>query len=556
MNRPTLARMLRATLPSLVTFPLLAGTPDFGPNVLILDPADRDAQGNVDAVYHLQERNQFGADRRCILLKPGDHHLHLKVGFNTQVAGLGASPDEVQVHGDLEVNAQWFQGNATHNFWRSVENFAITPDDGDVKWAVSQATAFRHMRVHGNLSLWDGGWSSGGFLADSRIDGVITSGSQQQWFTRNTDMAGGWKGGNWNMVFEGVTNPPEGDWPARPYTVVAKTPVIREKPYLALISGECFVMVPGLESDVTGANWSRPTRRIPLGDFHITHVGESAASINAALAAGRHLLITPGIYRLQESLQVTHANTVVMGLGYATLIPGQGTPALSVADVDGVTVCGLLVESGPVNSPTLVEIGPAGSSSSHADNPTFLHDLFTRTGGFGPGRTSCFVTINSHDVVADHLWLWRADHGPGRGWTSNPVANGLIVNGDRVACHGLFVEHTQEYQVLWNGEGGRTVFYQSEFPYDPPSQDEWMAPSGTCGYASYKVADHVKTHTAWGLGAYAFFHGDITVDSAIEAPEVPGIQLHHLLTFQGRGKVLHVLNQRSGLPGNPSRLTE
>ena len=48
-----------------------------------------------------------------------------------------------------------------------------------------------------------------------------------------------------------------------------------------------------------------------------------------------------------------------------------------------------------------------------------------------------------------------------------------------------------------------------------------------------RCADKVKTHEAWGLGVYAFFHGGGTVDSAIEAPDVPGVKIHHALTFRG-----------------------
>ena len=58
----------------------------------------------------------------------------------------------------------------------------------------------------------------------------------------------------------------------------------------------------------------------------------------------------------------------------------------------------------------------------------------------------------------------------GVGWNQNLSANGMVVNGNNVTVYGLFVEHHQEFQVLWNGNGGRTYFYQSEIPYDPPDQ--------------------------------------------------------------------------------------
>ncbi len=54
-------------------------------------------------------------------------------------------------------------------------------------WAVSQGTELRRLHVRGNIALDDGGWSSGGFIADSLIDGTINSGTQQQFLTRNND---------------------------------------------------------------------------------------------------------------------------------------------------------------------------------------------------------------------------------------------------------------------------------------------------------------------------------------------------------------------------------
>ncbi len=117
-----------------------------------------------------------------------------------------------------------------------------------------------------------------------------------------------------------------------------------------------------------------------------------------------------------------------------------------------------------------MEIGPEGSKASHAGNPISLHDIFFRVGGAGVGRAGVDLRINSNDTIIDHTWIWRADHGSGVGWNSNLSANGLVVNGDNVTVYGLFVEHHQEYQVLWNGNRGRTYFYQSEIPYDPPDQ--------------------------------------------------------------------------------------
>ena len=80
-----------------------------------------------------------------------------------------------------------------------------------------------------------------------------------------------------------------------------------------------------------------------------------------------------------------------------------------------------------------------------------------------------------NDTIIDHTWIWRADHGTGVGWDSNLSDNGLVVNGDHVTTYGLFVEHHQQFQVLWNGNYGRTYFYQSEIPYDPPDQASYTS---------------------------------------------------------------------------------
>lgn len=530
-----------------------AAAPDFGPNVLIFDPSMTSIQAQIDEVFKKQERSQFGPDRYVYLFKPGKYNLDVQVGFYMQVLGLGRSPDNVAITGAVRSMAQWMRGNATCNFWRSVENLSVTPtQDRNINvWAVSQATALRRVHVKGDMNLWDDGWSSGGFIADCRIDGQINSGSQQQWLSRNAEW-GKWIGGSWNMVFVGTTNPPPGEWPKAPYTVIDKTPLIREKPYLFIDdAGQYHVMVPNLQAEGTkGTTWASGASSgepLPLDRFYLAHPGkDNAASINAALGAGKHLLFTPGIYHLESSIRVTRRGTVILGLGYPTLVPDRGTPAIEVADVDGVKLGGILFEAGTANSSTLLQVGEPGNSTSHAKDPIFLYDIFCRAGGAAVGQASCFLTIHSNDVVGDNFWLWRADHGKGAAWNANKNANGLIVNGNDVTIYGLFVEHCQEYQTIWNGNGGRVYFYQSELPYDPPSAAAWSH-GNVAGYASYKVGDKVTTHEAWGLGVYCVFYAaPVVAENAIETPAAPGVKMHHMVTLRLAGKpgsgIRHVIN--------------
>jgi hypothetical protein len=82
-------------------------------------------------------------------------------------------------------------------------------------------------------------------------------------------------------------------------------------------------------------------------------------------------------------------------------------------------------------------------------------------------------------------------------------------------------------------------------PYDPPTQEAWKH-GDVNGYASYKVADTVQNHKAWGLGIYnTFREGPIFADRAIEVPNNLNVQLKHMTTFYLSGKgggILHVIN--------------
>jgi hypothetical protein len=569
---PTLAALaaLGAPIPGVVAAapPAAANATALGPNVYVFDPGMPAAEIRriASGIFKKMEANQFGPERYALLFRPGTYDdVTFNVGFYTHVAGLGRGPDDVQIRGGVNVTAWLPDGNATCNFWRTLENFAVTPTapDGVTRIAVSQAAPLRRLHVKGELQLFDwnrrrdAGWASGGFLADSVVDGKVVPASQQQWLARNSTW-GGWQNAVWNMVFVGCTNEPTGTFPNPAYTVVERTPVIREKPYLTVdASGRFGVFVPALRTDARGVSWAtRPTpgETIPLDRFYVARPeSANAGGLNAALAEGKHVLFTPGVYKLEDTLRVARADTILLGLGVPSLVPTTGRPAISVTDVGGVKIAGLIVDAGATNSPSLVEVGPPGAAADHAANPTFLYDLTVRTGGPAPGRNDVGLVINSRHVVADQVWIWRADHGAGASWGSNPTRNGLVVNGNDVTAFGLFNEHHEGYQTVWNGEGGRVYMYQSEMPYDVPDQSSWM--SGTApGFASYKVADAVTRHEAWGIGVYCYFRdAAVRARSAVEAPAAPGVKLHHLTTIWLNGRrgseISHIVNDLGGRVG-------
>ena len=122
-------------------------------------------------------------------------------------------------------------------------------------------------------------------------------------------------------------------------------------------------------------------------------------------------------------------------------------------------------------------------------------------------------------------------------------------------CYGLFVEHYQKYEVIWNGNGGETYFYQNEMPYDPPNQAAWMNGSLRATPRT-RWPTTVTTHEAYGLGSYC----DFTQPGDRERPrlrsaEQPGIKFLDLVTVSlgGEGTIEHVINTTGG--ATPSNTT-
>lgn len=539
--------------------------PNFGPNTRIFDPSmsATSIQTQLDIDFNNQKDTitaQMAPRRVAHLFKPGTYSgIHDDVGYYTSVSGLGRNPGDVVINGDITVDAfnESDKGVALQNFWRSAENMAVVPSNGTNRWAVAQAAPFRRMDVRGNLALYPAsyGFASGGYTADTRVSGQTASVSQQQWYTRDTNY-GSWNGGVWNMVFSGTPGAPATTFPNPPSTNLATTPISRDVPYLYLDGNQYRVFLPSLRTNASGASWlngGTPGTSLPMSQFYVVKSGDTAATINAALGQGCNLFFTPGIYNVNQTINITRPNTVVLGIGYATIVPQNGVTAMQVADVDGVRIKGILFDAGTTLSPSLLTVGPAGSSASHASNPTTLQDVFFRVGGAIAGKATNSLVVNSHNTIIDHSWIWRADHGNAGtwGWDEAIGDTGLVVNGNDVLATGLFVEHYQKYQVIWNGERGRTIFFQNEMPYDVPNQATWNRPNGQAGWAAYKVGDNVTTHEAWGLGSYCFFNVNPSVraENAFEVPNRSGVRLHNLLTvsLNYQGTITHVVNDVGGV---------
>ena len=531
---------------------LLAQTaPNFGPNVYIMTPS-MSAATVQSTLTALANEAQFSTNRYAVLFMPGTYAVESQVGFYESIAGLGENPSAVTINGYLTANTTDSNGNITTNFWRSMENMAID-SPSTLQWGVSQGAAFRRMQINGSLELANTycGYASGGFMSDTVVTGQVNSCSQQQWYTRNSAI-GSWSGDVWNMVFSGVQGAPAQSFPNPPFTTLASTPASREKPFLYVDSNNNYnVFVPTLLKNSSGVSWSTSSLgtgySLPISSFYIATPSSTAATINTALASGLNLILTPGIYQLTGSINITNPNTIVLGLGYATLVPQNGTAAINIADVDGVQIAGLLLDAGPVNSPVQLQIGvPGGVRASHQANPTSISDVFFRIGGATQGSTSTSIEVDSNNVILDNIWAWRADHGNApTGWTLNPANTGLVVNGDNVLATGLAVEHYEQNQVIWNGNGGETIFYQSEIPYDVPSQSAWMDGS-VDGYASYAVSNNVLTHQGYGMGVYSYFDQGIPIveTSSITVPNTPGVSITDSLSvfLNGSGSITYVVD--------------
>jgi hypothetical protein len=285
---------------------------------------------------------------------------------------------------------------------------------------------------------------------------------------------------------------------------------------------------------------------------YVAAPGASAAAINAQIVAGNHVVLSPGIYNLEAPINVSASGACLLGIGFPTLIPTNGTACI-VVTADHVRVGGVLLQAGPESTPNLLQWGNEGANFSEG----YLYDCFTRIGRFATATTDynqvdVSVQINSPNIVLDNLWLWRADHdainsvsSPTGGVTggNNPSLNGLIVdaNADNVIAYGLAVEHQLEDLVQWSGNDGQCYFFQAEYPYDVSAT--YVAD----GYVAYRVGQSVTSHEGYGLGAYSnFWNQGVAVNAGFIIPSVSGVQLNQVFTvyLNNYGGITHVVNNQ------------
>lgn len=394
-----------------------------------------------------------------------------------------------------------------------------------------------------------------GLSGNVRVSGKMKALSQQQYCTRNAELAGGTMGGVWNMVYVGTMGAPvTGCGPNEQNVAVVTVPVtprIAEKPFISIdAAGHYSLHIPHFTRNRVGPDFSWG-HVVDFKHVFVANSSVTAATINGQLSQGMHVVLTPGMYHLEDTLELSKHGQVLLGLGLPTLIAAEGIPAIRVGNADDVRIAGILVEAGAGGKrETLFEWGD-GTHEGDPKAPGLMHDVFIRVGGTNDpadvqAQSRIMVRIASGNVIGDNLWLWRADHGVSGIVKSemNPCDTGLEVTGGNVTMYGLAVEHTLKDLVHWSGDNGETYFYQSELPYDVTQA------YGDAGYVGYRVHDNVIAHKAFGVGVYHYFRDHpVHVQSGIAVPAwlLNSVVAPLSVYLSGKGEMQHVINNRGAV---------
>src|SRR6204780_4170367 len=221
----------------------------FGPNVCVFNDTMSQATIQADlnniATQQVPIASQFDSQRYAIFFQPGTYGsaadpLVFQVGYYTEVAGLGAMPQDTVINGAIDVfnnlcTAGTSDCNSDDNFWRSLSNLTLNVDlpsstpayappivdaygagcaNSEESASASQASPIRRVIINGSVVFQDycasTDYASGGFIADSAVSGDLDFYGNQQYMVRNSDIGGaaGCPQGLWNMVYSGVEGAP------------------------------------------------------------------------------------------------------------------------------------------------------------------------------------------------------------------------------------------------------------------------------------------------------------------------------------------------------------
>ena len=344
----------------------------FGPNVCVFTPAMSQAaiQDDLNAIAAQQVpvASQFSSQRYAVLFRPGTYGssaspLVFQVGYYTEVAGLGSMPQDTVINGAIDVfnnlcTAGTQDCNSDDNFWRSLSNLTLNVDlpssppayappivdpfgtgctNSAEMWSASQAAPIRRAVINGSVVFQDycanHNFASGGFIADSKVSGSLNFFGNQQFMVRNSAIGGaaGCPNGLWNMVYSGVQGAPGPVFTGQcqQNTVLSASPVTEEEPFLYTDSGGGYnVFVPAVQHGSSGPSWAGGAEAgtsLPLSKFFVASPATPTLAITAALALGKDLILTPGVYNLSQPILVSRPAPWSWGSAWPPWCPSTAT---------------------------------------------------------------------------------------------------------------------------------------------------------------------------------------------------------------------------------------
>jgi hypothetical protein len=551
---------------------ILPNPPTWPESVLVFSDTDTDINERInEKTSHLQvQQGHFSDDRIALLFKVGTYDIDVQVGYYVQALGLGKNINDVEFISKNGVFCPCIDkggAGSLDTFWRSAENFTTK----NMLWAVSQASPLRRLHIKRNLLLHDcGQWASGGYLSDVKVNGNTEMGSQQQWYTHNSEFGKIPSNNVWNFVYTGCKGAPETKYRTNSNDLgvynISNTPLCAGKPFITCDdNNNYFLEVPEVLKNNNGV--TNLSKTINFNNVYVTNPKhDNDSTIQYYLDRNSHIVFTPGIYQFKNSIIPKFNDQVILGIGLATLVgPTNGNPCIYVpSKLRNIRIAGLMLQASKLNEDVkkinscLLTIGEKNNNETpNEDNiSVVLSDIFIRVGGSDLDKnvsTNTMVKIHSNFVIIDHLWSWVSDHSKlAEGEEPLPKEKyhlvtqgefscniGLHVTGDNVYAYGLFVEHCNKYMVYWEGNKGQTYFYQSEFAYhiDKKYEEE--------DYCSYYVDENVEEHLCIGGGAYSFCRdNECIVKSGFKCPNKKNIKFINVFTryLNGNDGIKSIIN--------------